>query len=65
MCQVLSGMKKKNNITGIKNIAEYLILLSRSKLFGLRFSRNRKYCLVKAYPDKKYKNEILVLSSIF
>ncbi len=53
MCQGLSGMMKKNNITGIKNIAEHLILLSRSKLFGLRVSRNRKYCSVKAYPDKK------------
>lgn len=53
MCQGLSGMMKKNNITGIKNIAEHLILLSRSKLFGLRVSLNRKYCSVKAYPDKK------------
>ena len=56
MCQGLSGMMKKNNITGIKNFAEQLILLSCLKLFRLRVFRNRKYCSVKAYPDKKYKN---------
>ena len=63
--QNLSGMVKKYNITGFLKFAERLILLSCFKFFRLRVSRNKKYCSVKAYLNKKYKNEILVLSTIF
>lgn len=43
----------------------YLILPDVLELSGLRVSRNGKYCSVMVLWDKKYKNEILALSTIF
>lgn len=53
------------NITGILNAARALILLDVLRLFRLRVSRNRKFYSIMVLWDKKYKNQILELSSIF
>lgn len=53
------------NITGILNAARALILLDVLKFFRLRVSRNRKFYSIMALWDKKYKNQIWELSSIF
>lgn len=65
MCQSLTGMVGKVQYYRNHKFCGTFDLLTCLKLFRLRVSRNRKYCLVKAYPDKKYKNKILVLSTIF
>ena len=53
------------NITECRHVVGCLILLGALEFYGLRVSRNGKDYSVVVSWDKKYKNEILVLSTIF